>query len=184
MKQEEFRKLFKNLYTANPTKWDKVLQAKKNYSGTKQSENVYGKQNRQAISSEAFDKLVRLNQKQFEDFGKKQNAKVNKPQSIRINNETLGQNKSTNQRNANANTTFVDSSAVDNFSMKNNNDGTKDVTIKFTSGNKEYLYPDVPANVANGLYAAPSKGSYVENVISGYSDITNPKVQQKIREGN
>ena len=91
MKQEEFRKLFKNLYTANPTKWNKVLQAKKNYSGTKQSENVYGKQNRQAISSEAFGKLVRLNQKQFEDFGKKQNAKVNKPQSIRINNETLGQ---------------------------------------------------------------------------------------------
>lgn len=184
MKQEEFRKLFKNLYTANPTKWDKVLQAKKNYSGSKQSDNVYGKQNRQVISSEAFGKLVRLNQKQFEDFGKKQNATVNKPKSIRINNETLAQNRRENQRNKNAEATFVDSSAVDSFNMKDNHNGTKDVTIKFTNGDKEYLYPDVPTNVANGLYAAPSKGSYVQDVISGYSDVSNPKVQAKIRKGN
>lgn len=184
MKQEEFRKLFKNLYTANPTKWDKVLQAKKNYSGSKQSDNVYGKQNRQVISSEAFGKLVRLNQKQFEDFGKKQNATVNRPKSIRINNETLAQNRRENQRNRNAEATFVDSSAVDSFNMKDNHNGTKDVTIKFNGGNKEYLYPDVPTNVANGLYAAPSKGSYVQDVISGYSDISNPKVQAKIRKGN
>ena len=184
MKQEEFRKLFKNLYTANPDKWNRVLQAKKNYSGSKQSEKSYGKQNRQVISSEAFGKLLRINQKQFEDFGKKQNATVNKPKSIRINNETLGQNKKTNQRNKNAETTFVDSSAVDSFNMKNNNDGTKDVTIKFNGGNKEYLYPDVPTNVANGLYAAPSKGGYVQDVLDRYSDINNPKVQAKIREGN
>lgn len=183
MKQEEFRKLFKNLYTANPDKWNRVLQAKKNYSGSKQSENVYGKQNRQVISSEAFGKLLRINQKQFEDFGKKQNATVNKPKSIRINNETLAQNRRTNQRNKNAEATFVDSSAVDSFNMKDNHDGTKDVSITFKGGGKDYLYPDVPANVANGLYAAPSKGSYVVDVISSYSDYSNPKVQAKIREG-
>lgn len=184
MKQEEFRKLFKNLYTSNPDKWNRVLQAKKTYSGSKQSENVYSKQNRQAMTSEAFGKLLKINQHQFDDFGKKQNATINKPKSVRINNETLGKNKRTNQRNANANLTIVDSSAVDSFNMKNNNDGTKDVTIRFTSGDKEYLYPDVPTNVANGLYAAPSKGSYVQDVLGRYSDYSNPKVQAKIREGN
>ena len=182
MKQEEFRKLFKNLYTANPDKWNRVLQAKKNYSGSKQSENVYGKQNRQVISSEAFGKLLRINQKQFEDFGKKQDATVNRPKSIRINNETLAQNRRTNQRNKNAEATFVDSSAVASFNMKDNHDGTKDVSIVFQGGDgKDYLYPDVPNNVANGLYAAPSKGSYVADVISNYSDYSNPKVQAKIR---
>jgi len=182
MKQEEFRKLFKNLYIANPDKWNRVLQAKKNYSGTRQSENVYGKQNRQVISSEAFGKLLRINQKQFEDFSKKQNATVNRPKSIRINNETLAQNRRTDQRNRNAETSFVDSSAIDSFNMKDNNDGTKDVSIIFKGGGKDYLYPDVPTNVANGLYAAPSKGSYVSDVISRYSDYSNPKVQAKIHQ--
>ena len=65
--------------------------------------------------------------------------------------------------------------------MKDNNDGTKDVSITFKGGGKDYLYPDVPTNVANGLYAAPSKGSYVSDVISHYSDYSNPKVQAKIR---
>lgn len=184
MRQEEFRKLFKNLYTANPTKWNKVLDAKKNYKGTKQSDNVYGKQNRQVISSDAFSKLLKINQNQFEKFGNKQDATVERPKSIRINNETLTQNRSENQRNRNAETTFVDSTAVDSFNIKNNNDGTKDVNIRFVGGNKEYLYPDVPNNVADGLYAAPSKGTYVGDVISRYSDYTNPKVQKKIREGN
>lgn len=181
MNNGDFKKLFKELYGQDPYKWNKLLQAHK----TKYSETPRPtKQNRQVMSSEAFGKLLRINQKQFDDFGKKQNATVNKPKSIRINNETLGQNKRTNQRNKNAETTFVDSAAVDSFNMKDNHDGTKDVTIKFNGGNKEYLYPDVPTNVANGLYAAPSKGGYVEGVLSGYSDYNNPKVQAKIREGN
>lgn len=184
MKQEEFRKLFKNLYTANPAKWNKVLEARKNYKGTKQSDNVYGKQNRQVMTSDAFGKLLRINQNQFEKFGKKSDATINRPKSIRINNETLSQNRSQNQRNKNAETTFVDSSAVQSFNLKDNKDGTKDVSIQFVGGDKDYLYPDVPVNVANGLYAAPSKGSYVGEVISRYSDYSNPKVQKKIREGN
>lgn len=180
MDNSSFKKLFKELYGQDPYKWNKLLQAHK----TKYSETPRPtKQNRQAMTSEAFGKLLKINRHQFEDFGKKQNATVNTPKSVRINNETLGKNRRTNQRNKNANVTIVDSAAVDTFSMKNNNDGTKDVTIKFTSGNKEYLYPDVPTNVANGLYAAPSKGGYVQGVLGRYSNYSNPKVQAKIRQG-
>lgn len=183
MKKEEFGKLFKNMYTANPKQWDKVLEAKRNYSGSKKSEKNYSKQNRQAMTQESFKKLLRLDYDQFQDFSRKADTTVNKPKSIRINGETLQKNKDTNQRNKNADTSFVDSSAVDSFSMKDNGDGTKDVTIVYTSGNKDYLYPDVPKNIANAFYAAPSKGSFAYRVISNYSDYSNPKVQQKIREG-
>lgn len=179
--KSSFAKLFKELYGQNPDKWNRLLEANK----TKYSEAPKPtKQNRQVMSSEAFGKLLRINQKQFDDFSRKADAQVNKPKSIRINGETLGQNRRTNQRNKNADTSFVDSEAISSFNIKDNNDGTKDVTIKYTSGNKEYLYPDVPANVANGMYAAPSKGSYAQDVIKQYSDYSNPKVQEKIREGN
>lgn len=178
MNNQDFKKLFKELYGQDPYKWNKLLQAHK----TKYSETPRPtKQNRQAMTSEAFGKLLKINQHQFDDFGKKQNATINKPKSVRINDETLGKNRRTNQRNANANLTIVDSSAVDSFNMKDNHDGTKDVSITFKGGGKDYLYPDVPTNVANGLYAAPSKGSYVSDVISHYSDYSNPKVQAKIR---
>ena len=181
MNNQDFKKLFRELYGQDPDKWNKLLQAHK----TKYSETPRPtKQNRQVMTSEAFSKLLKINQRQFDDFGKKQDATVNKPKSIRINDETLGQNRRTNQRNKNANVTIADSSAVDTFSMKDNNDGTKDVTIKFNGGKKEYLYPDVPTNVANGLYAAPSKGGYVQGVLDHYSDYSNPKVQAKIREGS
>lgn len=180
MDNSSFKKLFRELYGANPDKWNKLLQANKTtYSDTPSPT----KQNRSVITSEAFGKLLRINQKQFDDFGKKRDASVSKPKSIRINGQTLEQNRKENQRNKNAETTFTDSSAVDSFSISDNNDGTKDVTIQFNNNNKHYLYPDVPANVANGLYAAPSKGSYVGRVISNYSDINNPKVQEKIRNG-
>lgn len=180
MNNQDFKKLFRELYGANPDKWNKLLQANKTtYSDTPSPT----KQNRQVMSSDAFGKLLKINQKQFDDFGKKRDASVSKPKSIRINGQTLEQNRKDNQKNKNSETTFTDSSAVNSFNIKDNNDGTKDVTIKFTSGNKEYLYPDLPANVANGLYAAPSKGSYVGRVISNYSDYENPKVQEKIRAG-
>lgn len=180
MDNSSFKKLFKELYGANPDKWNKLLQANKTtYSDTPSPT----KQNRQVMSSDAFSKLLKINQKQFDDFGKKRDASVSKPKSIRINGQTLEQNRKDNQRNKNAETTFVDSSAVNNFNISDNQDGTKDVTIRFNNNNKSYLYPYVPANVANGLYAAPSKGSYVGRVISNYSDYENPKVQEKIRAG-
>lgn len=180
MDNSDFKKLFKELYGANPDKWNRLLQANKTtYSDTPSPT----KQNRQVMSSDAFSKLLKINQKQFDGFGKKRDASVSKPKSIRINGQTLEQNRKDNQRNKNAETTFTDSSAVNNFNIKDNQDGTKDVTIQFNNNNKHYLYPDVPANVANGLYAAPSKGSYVGRVISNYSDINNPKVQEKIRNG-
>lgn len=176
MDNQDFKKLFKELYGQNPDKWNKLLQAHKTtYSAKTKPTN----QNRQVMTSDAFSKLLKINQTQFKDFGKKQDATVNKPKSIRINGNTLGQTRKENKKGTK--TTYVDSSAIDSFNLKDNNDGTKDVNITFKGGNKEYLYPDVPVNVANGLYAAPSKGSYVENVISEYSDYSNPKVLEKIR---
>lgn len=176
MKKEEFAKLFKRLYSSNPEQWNKVLEAKR-------SNTTPTKQNRQAMTQDAFKSLLKRDYTQFQNFSKKADATVNKPKSIRINDQTLQQNRDTNQRNKDADTSFVDSSAVDSFTLNDNGDGTKDVTIVYNGSNKEYLYPDVPKNIANAFYAAPSKGSFAHNVISRFSDYSNPKVQKKIREG-
>ncbi len=171
------------MYSINPQKWNKILQAsgKTSFSKTAKPNKI----DRQSMGSNAFNRLMNIDYQHFDKFGKKQDATVNRPKSIRINGATLQNTRDTNQRNKNAKVEYVDSSAVNNFNVKDNQDGTKDVTVQFQGGDgKSYLYPDVPANVANGMYAAPSKGSYVHNVLSHYSDISNPKVQQKIREGN
>ena len=181
--KSSFQKLFKEMYSINPAKWNSILEAsgKTNFSKKAKPKKI----DRQTMGSQAFDKLMHIDYQKFQDFGKKQDAQVNKPKSIRVNNQTLGQLRKNNQRNSNANVEYVDSEAVNNFNVKDNHDGTKDVTVVFQGGNgKGYLYPDVPANVANGMYAAPSKGGYVYNVLSQYSDYSNPKVQQKIRSGN
>ena len=181
MNKQDLKKLFKELYGQDPYKWNKLLEANKTKYSAQPAQNT---QNKSVMTSDAFSKLLHINQHQFEDFGKKQDATINKPKSIRINNQTLAQNKLDGDKNKKAQTTIADSSAVDSFNMKDNHDGTKDVSITFKGGGKDYLYPDVPTNVANGLYAAPSKGSYVSDVISNYADYSNPKVQAKIRKGN
>lgn len=182
MDRSSFQKLFKEMYSANPATWNKILQA----SGKTKFSNgtTPRKQNmKKGMGNAAFDKLMHADFRSFQDFGKKQDATVNRPKSIRLNNQTLGQFQKSKAKKVD--TEYVDSEAVNNFNIKDNQDGTKDVTIVFQGGDgKGYLYPDVPANVANGMYAAPSKGGYVHNVLSHYSDISNPKVQQKIRSGN
>ena len=186
--KSSFQKLFKEMYQINPAQWNTILEKSGKTNFSKKGTTTRGnprKIDRQSIGSKAFDALMHADYRKFQDFGNKQDATVNRPKSIRVNNQTLGQMRNTNQRNANAETKYVDSEAVNNFNVKDNHDGTKDVTVVFQNGNgKGYLYPDVPANVANGFYAAPSKGAFVQNVLSNYSDISNPKVQAKIREGN
>ena len=187
--KSSFQKLFREMYSVNPDKWNEILTKTGKTMFSKKGTTTRGnprKIDRQTMGSKAFDKLMHIDYQKFQDFGKKQDAQVNRPKSIRVNNQTLGQLRMTNQRNTGAkNVEYVDSAAVNNFNVKDNHDGTKDVSIVFQGGDgKEYLYPDVPANVANGLYAAPSKGGFVQNVLSRYSDYNNPKVQQKIREGN
>lgn len=183
MDRSSFQKLFKEMYQVNPQKWNELLTkaGKTTYSAKPKHPN--SKINRQSMGSRAFDKLMNIDYNTFKDFGKKSESEVHRPKSIRINDMTLNKMRNTNMRNSNADTTFVDSSAIQNFKIQDAGNGKKDVTIQFNNNDKEYLYPDVPANVANGLYAAPSKGSYVGDVISRYSDYSNPKVQEKIREG-
>lgn len=183
MDKSSFQKLFKEMYSVNPAQWNNLLTraGKTVYSAKPKKPN--SKVNRQTIGSKAFDKLMHIDYKNFQDFGKKQSATVNRPKSIRINDMTLPEMRRTNMRNSNATASYTDSSAVESFKIDDAGNGKKDVTIQFVGGNKEYLYPNVPNNVANGLYVAPSKGSYVGNVISRYSDYSDPKVQQKIREG-
>ena len=178
MDKSSFQKLFKELYGMNPKTWNTVLEKSK----TKFSETPKpSKQNRQAMSQDAFKSLLKQDYKTFQDFGKKADATINRPKSVRINGETLQQNKNRNQKNKDATISAVDSSAVERFRETENNDGPRDVTVKFTTGDKEYLYPDVPSNVAQAFYVAPSKGSFVIRVLSDYSDYSNPKVQEKIR---
>lgn len=173
------------MYQMNPAQWNTILEKSGKTNFSKKPKKQGSKIDRQSMASKAFESLMHADYRKFQDFGKKQDATVNRPKSIRVNNQTLGQMRNTNQRNSDAKTEYVDSEAVNNFNVKDNHDGTKDVTVVFQGGNgKGYLYPDVPANVANGFYAAPSKGAFVQNVLSNYSDISNPKVQQKIRAGN
>lgn len=180
MDKNSFQKLFKEMYQINPAQWNNLLTKAGKTVYSAKHKNANSKINRQSMASNAFDKLMKID---YKSFGNKQNATINKPKSIRINDMTLGKMRDTNMRDSNAKTTFTDSSAIQQFRIDDAANGKKDVTIQFVGGGKDYLYPNVPANVANGLYAAPSKGSYVENVISKYSDYSNPKVQQKIREG-
>lgn len=181
MDKSSFQKLFKELYGMNPTKWNTVLEKSK----TKFSETPKpSKQNRQAMTQDAFKSLLKQDYKTFQSFGKKADATVNKPKSVRINDETLQQNKNTNQRNTNAEISSVDSTAVDSFRVVSRDNKTKDVIINFVGGTHGYMYPSVPNNVAVGLYAAPSKGSYVRNVIDKYSNIDDPHVQEYIASGN
>lgn len=176
MDKSSFQKLFKEMYAVNPEKWNTLL--------TKAGKTVYStkskpkKIDRQTMGSAAFDKLMHIDYKTFDSMNKKQNQEVNKPKSIRINNQTLGQLRKNNQRNANAdNVEFVDSSAIESFKY---DPVKKNLDIKFVGGGKEYRYPKVPKNVADGLYAAPSKGAYVNNVVDRYSNINDPEVRAKM----
>lgn len=176
MNKSSFQKLFKEMYSVNPEKWNTLL--------TKAGKTVYStkskpkKIDRQTMGSAAFDKLMHIDYKTFDSMNKKQNQEINKPKSIRVNNQTLGQLRKNNQRNANAkNVEFVDSSAIESFKY---DPEKKNLDIKFANGNKEYRYPKVPKNVADGLHAAPSKGAYVQKVVDGYSNINDPEVQKKI----
>jgi len=180
MDKSSFQKLFKEMYQINPSQWNNLLTKAGKTVYSAKPKNANSKINRQSMASNAFDKLMKID---YKNFGNKQNATINKPKSICINDMTLGKMRDTNMKDSNAKTTFTDSSAIQQFRIDDAANGKKDVTIQFVGGGKDYLYPNVPANVANGLYTAPSKGSYVENVISKYSDYSNPKVQQKIREG-
>lgn len=186
--RSSFQKLFRELYTVNPSLWDSILEKSGRTVYSKKGTTTRGKTrkiDRQSMNTKAFDSLMNIDYNKFHDFSRKSEAQINRPKSIRVNGDTLGKLRTENQRNKNVqDVSYVDSSAVDSFNIKDNGDGTKDVTVKFTSGNKEYLYPDVPSNVANGMYAAPSKGSYMQNVIKKYSDYSNPKVQAQIRQGN
>lgn len=187
MDRSSFQKLFRELYTVNPVLWNSILEKSGKTVYSKKGTTTRGntrKVDRQSMSTRAFDSLMNIDYDKFNDFSRKSDAQIHRPKSIRVNDETLGKLRRENQRNKNAfDVSYADSAAVDSFNIKDNGDGTKDVTVKFTSGDKDYLYPDVPANVANGMYAAPSKGAYMQNVMSRYSDYSNPKVQAKIRQG-
>lgn len=185
--RSSFQKLFKELYTVNPSLWDSILEKSGRTVYSKKGTTTKGrprKVDRQSMSTRAFDSLMNIDYNKFQEFSRKSEAQINRPKSIRVNGDTLGKLRTENQRNKNAqDVSYVDSSAVDSFRISDNGDGTKDVSVKFTSGNKEYIFPNVPSNVANGMYAAPSKGSYMQNVIKKYSDYSSPKVQAKLRQG-
>ena len=181
MDRSSFQKLFKEMYQVNPNKWNELLT--KAGRTTFSAKGKPNKINRQSMGSNAFQKLMNIDYSKFKDQGNKQRQEVVRPKSVRINGMTLPQVRSQNNRNANAETSFVDSSAVESFEVLPRDAKTKDVIINFQGGDHGYMYPSVPNNVANGLYAAPSKGSYVNQVIDQYSNINDPHVQEYIANG-
>lgn len=184
MDKSSFQKLFKEMYQVNPNKWNELLaKAGKTTFSAKEKPN---KINRQSMGSNAFQKLMNIDYSKFKDQGNKQQQEVIRPKSVRINGMTLPQIRSQNNRNANAETSFVDSSAVESIRAQPRGDGSdnKDVIIQFVGGEHPYMYPNVSKNVLNGLYAAPSKGAFVNKVLSRFSDVSDPHVQKFIREGN
>lgn len=61
---------------------------------------------------------------------------------------------------------MVNSSCIDNIEY---NRETGDTFVKFRNNNKEYLFPDVPEDVVDGIKSAPSKGKYYHANIKQYS---------------
>lgn len=169
------------MYQVNPNKWNELLT--KAGRTTFSAKGKPSKINRQSMGSNAFQKLMNIDYSKFKDQGNKQQQEVVRPKSVRINGMTLSQTRNQNNRNANAETSFVDSSAVEAFEVLPRDAKTKDVIINFKGGDHGYMYPSVPNNVVNGLYAAPSKGSYVNQVIDQYSDVNDPHVQEYIANG-
>lgn len=152
--QETFKNLFKKWKTQSPKTFDKLV-------------NTDFESIRQANKAIKKGKTIQLN----------------KPQSQRYNGMTMGQYQKQpapgDREKVETHTT--DSSAVQSIEYDPKK-GNLDVT--FVGGDKEYRYPEVPKEVAESFMRAPSKGQFVDEVLSRYSDIGHPEVQKKIREGN
>lgn len=177
MDRAELRKLFMNMYSGNTNAWGAISKRFKR-------EDIQGKKKlkRESESFPAFGKLIQSNIKAVQSNQNKQDWNISKPQSIRVNNQTFGQMQRDKGGNRKANQVAqVNSSAVDKI---NYNPETKDLNVTYAGSSKEYLYPDVPKKVVQAFMMSPSKGAFANKVISKYSDYSNPRVQQKIREGN
>ena len=177
MDKAELRKLFMNMYSGNTNAWGAISKRFKR-------EDLQGKKKlkRESESFPAFSKLIQSNIKAVQSNQNKQDWNVSKPQSIRINQQTFGQMQRDTGGNRKANQVAqVNSSAVDKI---NYNPETKDLNVTYAGNPKEYLYPNVPKKVVQAFMMAPSKGAFANKVISQYSDYSNPRVQEKIREGN
>lgn len=177
MDRAELRKLFMNMYSGNTNAWGAISKRFKR-------EDLQGKKKlkRESESFPAFDSLIKASEKTVKQNQNKQDWNVSKPQSIRINQKTFGQMEKLKGGNRTPETVrHVNSAAVDSI---NYNPETKDLTVVYTDSPKEYLYPEVPKRVVQAFMMAPSKGAFANKVISKYSDYSNPRVQEKIREGN
>ena len=175
MDKAELRKLFTNLYRGNTNAWGAISKRFKR-------EDLQGKKKlkRESESFPAFGKLIQSNIKAVQSNQNKQDWNISKPQSIRINQQTFGQMQKDKGGNRKANDVAqVDSSAVESIHY---DPDKENLDVRFVGNPKEYRYPNVPKKVVQAFMMAPSKGSYMEKVISKYSDYNNPEVQKKIRE--
>lgn len=71
----------------------------------------------------------------------------------------------------------TNSSAVQSIDVEPRGKGTSDVYVTFTNGEHSYLYPKVPEKVVQAFINAPSKGQFVNAVLSRYSDYSDPHVR-------
>ena len=74
----------------------------------------------------------------------------------------------------------VDSSAVESIQY---DPKKENLDVTFVGGGKSYRYPKVPKEVYHAFESAPSKGAFVNTVLQKYSNVNDPEVQKKIREG-
>ena len=177
MDKAELRKLFMNMHSGNTNAWGAISKRFKR-------EDLQGKKKlkRESESFPSFSKLIQSNIKAVQSNQNKKDWNVSKPQSIRINQQTFGQMQRDAGGNRKANEVAqVDSSAVDKI---NYDPETKDLNVTYAGNPKEYLYPEVPKRVVQAFLMSPSKGAFADKVISQYSDYSNPRVQEKIRNGN
>lgn len=141
-------------------------------------------------SPKTFEKLKNTDYETLYKTGKliekNKSVKLNKPQSKRydVGNGALTRNQFEKQDiddKMSVEISDVDSSAVESIQY---DPKKKNLDVKFVNGTKEYRYPNVPKEVYHAFESAPSKGAFVNETLSKYSDITSPEVQKKIREGN
>lgn len=71
----------------------------------------------------------------------------------------------------------ANSSAVQSIDVQPRGKGTSDVSVTFVNGDHDYLYPNVPEKVVQAFVNAPSKGMFVNSVLSRYADYNDPHVR-------
>ena len=162
-----FSNFLKGLYSNNKNAWNAVL-------------NHFPKAKSASIGSFSIPQMKSLRTVSYDDIM----PKYTREELTKAKNKDISIGVSPDLDKSQSALQVTDSSAVQSVDVQPRGKGTSDVSVTFTNGEHPYLYPKVPEKVVQAFINAPSKGRFVRNVLSRYSNVSDPHVQKFIREGN